>query len=470
MSERGSAGSESDPNRRQLLGLLGVTGLTALSATLVATGTSIEPDDNPDDESETADDDDGEGPGEAEEPAPSLSVEWNSIYGDEQPSTFASAQRAEEGFALAGVRLDEDDAGVGWLVQSGGPDTETTDLAHTSALNRSRRQIDEGYAIHDAVETILRVEDGWLLVGWTHDISPDSKSAWLRRINENGGLQWEKQYGRPGVNSFRDVFFDGVATDDGGAMLAGVTLGSEFVDTRRGDGWLAKVAPGGELEWDRTYNTADTTIRDWTKDERHDRFTTIESTETGYLLAGTTTPREASDTVPSEPWIVGVDADGQKLWDTFDERDPAESGERQDRVMADIAPADSGYLAVGTVGNYEYARSFRSNVFTGEGWIASVEGESFGWQRRLEATSIRTVERLDEEHYLLGGEQDGFAWVGIIRGDGELIDERRLHDVEGDVRATTGVEEGRIIVAGRRTQDDIPVGFAAGISGAAQES
>ncbi|MCL9813751.1 hypothetical protein [Natranaeroarchaeum aerophilus] len=458
----GEAGSPG-PNRRQLLGLLGAGSLTALSAAIVATSSALD-DDEPDDDEENGEeppeDDDETG---GDESPDLFSVDWDGIYGDGSTGSFIAANLGDSGLELGGVQLDEDDAGVGWLVDGADPDSETTPRTYVSELNRSRRDLDEGYAIHDSIELVLPVDDGRLLVGWTHDISPDSKTAWVKRVDGEGSVEWDAEYPRPEINSFRDVFLDGVATADGGAVLAGVTLGSEFVDTRHGDGWLAKIAADGELEWEQTYNTADTTHTDWTEDDRHDRFTTIQRVEEGYLLAGTTTLGEDSSVAPSEPWILAVDDDGEERWEVYDDREIDDDSDHRDRVIEDIATNGDGVLAAGTVGSYEYARSFRTNTLTGGGWLGYVEDGSLDWEQRINGTSIRTIDYVGDGYYALGGRRDDSAWLGVIDSDGEIVEEKRLHEADGEVLVTT-YEEGELVVAGRRFDGAIPVGFAAGVS------
>ncbi|QSG02735.1 hypothetical protein [Natranaeroarchaeum sulfidigenes] len=451
------------PNRRQLLGLLGAGSLTALSAAIVATSSALDDDELEDDEEDGDDPPDDGDEAEGEESMDLFSIDWDTRYGNDRAGTFTAVNREDGGLELGGVQLDEDDAGVGWLVDGADPESETTAHTYVSELNLSRQDVDEGYAVHDSIELVLPVDDGRLLVGWTHDISPDSKTAWVRRVDGDGAEEWDAEYTRPEVNSFRDVFLDGVATDDDGAVLAGVTLGSEFVDTRHGDGWLAKIAADGEREWEQTYNTADTTHTDWTEDDRHDRLTTITRVEEGYLLAGTTTLGEDSSVAPSEPWILAVDEEGEKRWEVYDDRELDEDSDRQNRVIEDLALNGADVLAAGTVGSYEYARPFRTNVLTGDGWLGYLQDGSFDWQQRIEGASIRTVDHIGEGYYVLGGQRDDSAWLGIIDSDGELIDQKRLHDADGVVLATT-YEEDELVVAGRRSDGTIPVGFATGVS------
>ncbi len=451
------------PNRRQLLGLVGAGGLTALSAAIVATSSALDDDELEDDE------ENGEEPAEDEDETDDnesldlFSIDWDAIYGNDRAGSFTAANRGESGLELGGVQLDEDDAGVGWLVDGADPDSETTQRTYVSDENQSRRELEEGYGVHDAIELLVPVEDGRLLVGWTHDISPDTKTPWIKRVDDEGTVEWEAEYPRPEVNSFRDVFLDGVATDDGGAVLAGVSLGSEFVDTRHGDGWLVKIAADGELEWERTYNTADTTHTDWTEDDRHDRFTTIRRVEEGYLLAGTTTLGEDSSMAPSEPWLIAVDEEGEKRWEVYDDREVDEDSDHRDRVIEDIAPNGDGVLAAGTVGSYEYARPFRRNVLMGDGWLGYVEDGSLDWQQRIDGVSIRTIDDVGDGYYVLGGRHDDSAWLGVIDSDGEVVEEKRLHEVDGAVLVTT-YDEGALVVAGRRFDGAIPVGFASGVS------
>ncbi len=458
-------GGSSGTNRRQLLGILGAGTLTALSAAVVATSTAFD-DDEPEDDAEDGTDasppgDDGD---ENEDDSPALlSVDWDASYGDGAAGSFTAANWTDSGPEFAGVRLDEDDAGVGWLVEGADPDSETVDRTYISESNRSNRERDRGYGVHDAIELVLPVDDGRLLVGWTHDISPDSKTPWIRRVDGDGEVVWDAEYPRPAVDSFRELFLDGVVTDDGGAMLAGVTLGSEFVDMLRGDGWLVKITADGELEWEQTYNTVEETHTNWIEDDRHDRFTTISPIEDGYLLAGTTTLGENSSVAPSEPWVVAVDEEGERRWEAFEDRQAVEATNKRDRVIQDVVSTEDGVLVAGTIGTHEYDRLFRRNVLRGEGWLGYVEDGSFEWQRRTGDMSIRTIDHVGNGYYVLTGRREDSAWVGLADTDDGIVDEIRLHEVDGEVLATVH-DGGELVVAGHRDDADAPVAFAAGVS------
>lgn len=463
MPPGGERDDEPRSGRRQVLGAIAAGGLTALSATVVATGSLIgseraDEDDEPVPETETAEDPVGH----------SLSVERGAILGGEGPDAFREIAVGEAGLVLAGVTTDEDLSGEGWLVQIDEETSPGWQETYVSEQNRTKREIEEGYQVYDSLETAVPDGDGgWLLVGWTHDLSPDSKRPWIVKIDVDRESQWERTYERPNVNSFRDVFADGVRVE-GGYVLAGVTLGAEFVDIRRGDGWVVQVDDQGEILWEETYNPQERNHAEWTEDVRHDRFTTIVETENGFLLGGTATPEGTSDTVPSVPWLVATDEEGQRKWSTlFETVEPVDAAGHS-VVVNHVLPTDeNNYLLAGAAGSYEHRREFRSKAITGDGWLALSDGNGgLTWEETISdgalhtALSLDGVEGLsgDDAEYLVAGQRDGHPWTGLIDETGELVTTTSVQDDDGEVTAAT-MSDGNVLLAGQRMDGDEPSGF-----------
>jgi hypothetical protein len=494
MSQGNDVEGDDGPSRRQLLGLLGAGGITALSAALVVTGASLGPTQS--DDNESAPDEE-----QPQQPSSMLSVSWDATYGGDGPSAFttatrggqtvmgpapesatgdnASATAANESVsgnestsgdesaseldgvvAAAGIQTAEDDAGEAWVVGIEGPESTVFESTYISEANRERRALDEGGQVFDAVETVVPTEQGLLLIGWTHDLSPDSKYPLVLAIAPDGGVQWQRSYSRPGVNSFRDVFYDGVQTADGGYLLAGVTLGAEFTDTRRGEGWLGKIGPEGELAWDETYTPTGDAHTDWTEDDSFDGFSTIVPIDGGYLLTGAATPNGPSDANPSDAWAVVVDADGAEQWSATYEFPAEGESDASDLSIADARATEDGYLVAGTAGNYEYVRSFRQNRLIGNGWMAALgpDGE-LRWQRTLANTQFRTVTSAGDAGWIVAGARDGSPWAGLL-DEGELVEEMVLHETDGEVSAAVTREEGGVTLVGHRDDGETPVAFA----------
>jgi|GEM_PF-2455089 len=502
MSEEGDDG----PTRRQLLGLLGAGGITAIGAGLIITGARVSPTEDDGDGNESADGDRG-----PDEPS-ALSAAWDATYGD-GPSAFSaavggrdvasispggSATNATDGnttvngtagttnatggnatgnatdgnasatgdgpdeAVFAGVRSTDQDDGEGWLVGIEGPETTTFDATYSA---------EQGEQAFDAIECVLPAAAGWVIVGWTHRPSPDDGDApdrkfpWAARVDEAGSSQWFRTYERPGVESYRDVFRDGVPTRDGGYLLAGVTLGASFDDIRRGDGWLAKIDAEGGLVWERTYAPDGAGRTTWSDDERYDAFTTVRAVEDGYLLAGAATTDGPSDSNPADGWIVAVDPNGERRWSSTYEYAGGEDSDAVDLAVADVRPAGDGFLAVGTAGSYEYVRPLRENQLFGDGWIARLDAEgSVQWEQSVPDTAIRTTADAGDAGRIVAGARENQPWVALLGEQGAFAEEMTLSEADGVVSAAAVRDDGAIALAGRRDDGETPVAFVTQLS------
>ncbi|WP_343774874.1 hypothetical protein [Natronoarchaeum mannanilyticum] len=508
MSEEGDDG----PTRRQLLGLIGAGGITAIGAGLIITGARVSPTDDDGDGNESAD-----GDREPDEPS-ALSAAWDATYGD-GPSAFSAAvggrdvgsifsdgnatnetagnttlngtgtanetagnasignesgtgnatdgnvSDSEDGpdeAVFGGVRSTDQDDGEGWLVGVEGPETTTFDVTYSA---------DQGEQAFDAIECVLPAADGWVIVGWTHVPSPDDgdtpdrKFPWASGVDEAGSSQWFRTYERPGVESFRDVFRDGVPTPDGGYLLAGVTLGESFDDIRRGDGWLAKIGAEGRLNWERTYAPDGANRTTWSDDERYDAFTTVRAVDGGYLLAGAATTDGPSDSNPADGWVVAVDPNGERRWSSTYEYAGGEDSDAVDLAVSDVRPAGDGFLAVGTAGSYEYVRPLRENQLFGDGWIAGLgaEGE-VRWEQSVADAALRTTADAGDAGRIVAGARENQPWVGLLGEDGSLAEELTLSEADGVVSTAAVRDDGAIALAGRRDDGETPVAFVTQLS------
>jgi len=508
MSEEGDDG----PTRRQLLGLLGAGGITVVGAGLIITGARVSsPDDG--DGNESAD-----GDREPDEQS-ALSAAWDATYGD-GPSAFSAAagrrdvasispdgnaanetagNRTRNGtggtanetdgnasagnesgtgnetdgnvsdsddgpdeVVFGGVQSTERDDGEGWLVGVEGPETTTLDATYAA---------DQGDRAFDAIECVLPAADGWVIVGWTHlpspddDDAPDRKFPWASGVDEAGNSRWFRTYDRSGVESYRDVFRDGVPTPDGGYLLAGVTLGGSFDDIRRGDGWLAKIGAEGELDWERTYAPDGANRSTWSDDERYDAFTTVRAVEEGYLLAGAATTDGPSDSNPADGWVVAVDPNGERRWSSTYEYAGGEDSDAVDLSVADVRATDEGFLAVGTAGSYEYVRPLRENQLFGDGWIAGLGAEGdIQWEQSVPDAAIRTTADAGDAGRIVAGARENQPWVALLGEEGALAEEMTLSEADGVVSAAAVRDDGAIALAGRRDDGETPVAFVTQLS------
>lgn len=115
-------------------------------------------------------------------------------------------------------------------------------------------------------------------------------------------LVWNRTYG-----GSKEYWVNGVAAaGDGGFVIAGSTYS---FDPQHEDVYLVKVDREGNRIWERTYGTS--------KDDR--AYAVVPSDDGGFVVAGyANSPPDYRDTTSSaDIYLLKVDADGNKVWETI---------------------------------------------------------------------------------------------------------------------------------------------------------
>ena len=126
----------------------------------------------------------------------------------------------------------------------------------------------------DIIETMHVVDSGYLLAGRTDSKGVGGTDAWLMKVDKLGNIIWEKTYGGPKDDDFRDI----ENAPDGTYLIAGVT--KSFGARGGGDVLVMNINDNGEIIWSRTFGGDGL-------DEISD-FEASAEKDGGYLFAGST--------------------------------------------------------------------------------------------------------------------------------------------------------------------------------------
>jgi len=122
-------------------------------------------------------------------------------------------------------------------------------------------------------------DGGSILVGIAHDNGSQlSYDPWTIKVTSGGAVEWKKNYHGRYDEQFRSI----QQTPDGGYIVAGNTNSFSSPD-EGGRALLAKLAPDGEIEWQRTYGNEGVQGR-WS-----DASCVFSAPDGGYYFGGTTT-------------------------------------------------------------------------------------------------------------------------------------------------------------------------------------
>lgn len=181
-------------------------------------------------------------------------------------------------------------------------------------------------------------------------------------------------------------------TPDGGFITGGISnsdISGDKSEPLQGgrDFWVVKLNAEGQKQWDRTFGGEDYEyLRDITA-----------TADGGYLLGGVTSP----PSLPSENWVIKLDANGRKQWDHTLGGTGAEGIERVRQT------SDGGYL----LGGYSTSNrgGDKSEPSRGEAdyWLVKLDAQgSKLWDRTYggaEAESLTTLELTRDGGCLIGG-------------------------------------------------------------------
>ena len=232
------------------------------------------------------------------------SIVWQKTYGGSGYVYPNSVQQTSDGgYILAGytkafgaggwdawvVKLDSS-GGVTWQKTYGGTGSD--------------------YAL-DARQT----SGGYIVAGMTNSYGTGDSDAWILKLDENGGIVWQKTYGGTGgdwANSVRET--------TGGYIVAG---------SKNNDYWVLKIDTVGEVTWQKTYGGSG-----------QDGGYLIRTTKDGgYILAGY---GDSSFSAGSwDIWVLKLTDSGAITWQkTY-------GGTGDDRTYSFEQTEDEGYIIAG---------------------------------------------------------------------------------------------------------------------------
>ena len=203
--------------------------------------------------------------------------------------------------------------------------------------------------------------------------------------------RWEKTYGGP----TNDWACSVILTSDGGFIIAGSTESRSAAFCY--DIWLVKTDSSGNKEWGKTFGGA----------ENDHAYSVVQTSDGGYVIAGTTEPKIDWSDFPSltmfggdeDIWIVKTDSSGNKEWDkTY-------SGVNRDSVHSVIQTLDGGYAIA--------CDTWVSNNSRYDGWLIKTDSSgNVEWSKTYGGSGTETaysVVQTSDGGYAIAGDTSDFG-------------------------------------------------------------
>lgn len=328
-------------------------------------------------------------------------------------SAFRSILPAGGGVLLTGIRTNSANEQVGWGLRL---DDDFNVVWNRAYLSPPHLESTDRGEDHDGIEfAVPDDEGGFLLVGWWHTLGSDSRYGWVTRVGSDG-IPWSTRvYRRENVNSFRDDFADGVVTDDG-FLLVGRTIAGEYLDKRRGDGWVVEI--DGNLRrrplWVRAYDPNGTSSD--LSDSRHSEFNAVTAVDEGYLVVGETSPDGPTRDTNTAAWALRIDDDGDPRWSRTYRLDRSQNNE-----FRDVVAVDDGFLVAGVTGDDENVSELHDYEMRGQSWAAKLDRQGrVVWQDAPGGDGFHAIE-LTANGAVFVGRRDDRGWTVVYDADGNRL-------------------------------------------------
>ncbi|HQU75460.1 MAG TPA: immunoglobulin domain-containing protein, partial [Chitinophagales bacterium] len=167
----------------------------------------------------------------------------------------------------------------------------------------------------DLARCAVEISGNYYVAGFTAsadgDVSANNggQDGWLVKLDGDGNLLWEKNYGGTG----NDLILDMLAASDGGVLMMGYTASADgdlSASYGNNDIWVIKTDADGNIDWSRNYGGSE-----------NDFGNAVVEIPGGYIMTGATYSNDndvsgnhADLSITSDSWVVRIDDSGDIVW------------------------------------------------------------------------------------------------------------------------------------------------------------
>ena len=302
----------------------------------------------------------------------------------------------------------------------------------------------EGSRGADELSWTLATNDGGFLLGGTLDKYDPTTEGYgngdflVVKIDSAGNQEWSQNFG----GSQSDNLYCMTHSYDNGYVLAGLTSSNDHdLQGRNGSGypdfWVLKLTADGTVDWQRTYGGS-----------HFDQLNSIiQTSDSGYLLGGSTLSAEYSSTDNENFLVIKIDSLGSQMWARSYDTTIDSEFIKVDRLFNMISLSSKGFLLGGGSGvkGIDDYLVIEIDVFGNEVWRQIYGGSSKDY--------LTSMVSSPEGGYLLGGYsfstdgdvgsnngQDDF-WIVKIAEDGNIEWEKSYGDTLGEELLSIAVSQ-----------------------------
>jgi hypothetical protein len=273
-------------------------------------------------------------------------------------------------------------------------------------------------------------DGGYLVAGDTNSFGAGSTDVWVIKLNEGGGIDWQKTYGGSRSDTTRAMD----ATSDGGYVIASRSNsfggGSNF--------WIVKIDSAGGIDWQKSIGGSKSEIP----------HAIQETADGGFIVGGFTNSFSA---LGKDYYVVKMDANGLVEWQN------RYGGDGADVIRYVLQVSDGGYLVAG------FTHSFGT---AGDIMILKLDKDgAIEWQKRYGGAKFEEPSTILEvpDGYIVLEQSSSFtgstdAWIFKIDFDGKILWQKTLGGRGGmdELSSAQLTDDGGFIAAGETSSNFIP--------------
>jgi hypothetical protein len=252
---------------------------------------------------------------------------------------------------------------------------------------------------------------------------------WIWKMNEDGDLEWQKNFGGTGTDFLQSIKL----TRDGGFILAGTSNSEKGFDKNdpckgQEDFWIIKLNAGGGQQWQKTIGGSS-----------QEKLQSIYQTKDGgYILGGSSSSDISGDKTMNsygnlDYWVVKLNQDGGIEWQQ------TIGGKYFDELRSIQQTLDQGYILGGYSNSPKSGNKSDDNFGSGDYWIVKLDKSgNIDWQKTIGGNKddeLFVVHQSYDKGFLIGGSSNSSSsfekkvgnsigtdfWVLKLDEDGSML-------------------------------------------------
>jgi hypothetical protein len=291
---------------------------------------------------------------------------WAMTYGGSQLDAAYAIQQTTDGGYIVAASTNSSGAGADdfWVFK----------LNSTGGVVWSNTY---GGTSYDDPTCIQQTTDGgYIVAGTTYSFSGlGAPSAWILKLDSNGGIIWENMYGGSGFDEINSIQQN---TTDGSYIVAGTTNSG----LPGYEAWVMKLSSTGSVVWSNTYGTG----------KYDDTAYSVGIANGSYVVAGSTNQFDSGGY--DHAWVMKLNSTGGVIWqNTY-------GGSGNDEAYSVQQTTDGGYIVAGSTNStnsagYDDFWVFKLNSTGGVAWSYTYSDTNYD--------DAYSIQQTTDGGYIVGG-------------------------------------------------------------------